>query len=373
MHVKPGIEVLGHQHAHVLPATRRVVEKVRLGHGPVADDVLHAHRTQQLVAVGAVLKELLVAAHLVGKLTTRDVTGERTVYQGVIDGRELALEERVRAGVAEKPTVHPEALVKLEDLCAHLGLGGAAAANVGNLGELRGMRGTALPHPAQASALGARGGGATGLLDTRGGRGLCGITGLCRCFGHLSVAGLRGVGGRGVRRSGGLLGCSGTVRSGGLLGCSGTVRSGRLLDRLGSIDDLGRGLVLVHSASRARVALGLLASAVSALHLRRNAQRVDALLPLHGVERLRAHRRSQRYLGFLAILAHDSLDVLVGHNVAPHAHQRARHGRSLVLLRGLQNLAEGLPQIIKIHTFHVGQFSRHAGFLSCGHARMIRQ
>ena len=416
VHVEPGVEVLGDQHAHVLPTARRVVEKVRLGHGSVANDVLHAHRAQELMPVGSVLEELLVPAHLVGELPTRDVAGKRAVDQRVIDGRELALEERVRAGVAEQPAVHPEALVKLEDLGADLGLGGTAAAHVGNLGELHGTRGTALPKPTEPAALGAWGGGAPGLLGRRRGRGSFGRCG--RGLGRRRGIGLRS---RGRRR--GLAGVCGLLLGCGVLrylsdrgqalrrdarlsrllalpcgcrlppvaawlsplGCRcdigpRSLGGGPRLDRSGGIR---HGLGLRHGRGNGRRAglLGLLGirdpsllgNVNSTLYLRRNAERVDAILPLHGIERLGVHGSDERHLGVLTVLPHNPRDVLVRHHVAPHAHESARHGRGLVLLRRLENLAEGFPQVIKVHTFDVGQLSCHAGFLSRGHARRIRQ
>ena len=134
-HVEPGVEVLGHEHAHVLAAARRVVKKVGLGQRTVTDQVLDAHGAQQPEAVRAVLEELLVAAHLVGKLAARDVADHGAADQELVEGKKFLLVELEGAGVREEPAVHPESLVKLNDAGAQVGLGLSAAADVGNLVE----------------------------------------------------------------------------------------------------------------------------------------------------------------------------------------------------------------------------------------------
>ena len=120
----------------------------------MADEVIGAHGAQKLVAVRAVLKALLVAAHLVRQLTTREVSRKLALLERRVNAAQLALVEGEGAGVREQPAVHPQAGVKPHDLLAKGGLGLTAATHVRHVGEVVSARHALKPATAAAAHAG---------------------------------------------------------------------------------------------------------------------------------------------------------------------------------------------------------------------------
>ena len=136
VHVEVGVEVLRHEHAHVLPAPWRMVDEVRLRKRTVTNDVLHTEGTKKTEAVRAILEELLVASHLVGELAAGDVSREHSVLEDGVHRLDLMLEEHIGLWMREQPSVHPEPLIELDDLLPDLCVGLAAPAHIGNLAQV---------------------------------------------------------------------------------------------------------------------------------------------------------------------------------------------------------------------------------------------